>query len=279
MDDKPRSMPGSPMPSEPARSALMMSPIGNGSSLQHSLTHSELSASAAPASGSVSPKRSHKSKSSKHLNFEKELESNPVVFVSPPPDILLCPIHKDLIQQAVIARCGHTFCRSCIEKHLAQQPSCPVDGTPLQAAPEYLFPNLAVAGQIENLVIYCKYGLKKRKKKGWEPDDGGCQEHLKLGQRAKHEDQCGFAIVKCPSCDALPMRRRQLNEHAKGCSRIHCVHHEAGCPFVGSKASRIPLPLFVCCLRKSFSYRCRMKQPRISRRVPTSPSRSISAGR
>ncbi len=153
------------------------------------------------------------SKTSKEpdLNNGSNRESLPVILASPVPETLLCPIHKDVIDSPVIARCGHTFCRICIENHLHVDPRCPLDGVALQASPEFLFPNLAVAEQLRNLPIRCKHGLKLSKKKVWEMDPDGCPELIKLGQRDQHEDRCPYAIMTCPFCNSTPMKVRLLS--------------------------------------------------------------------
>ena len=204
---------------------------------------SPLSASSSsPAKGDLHSRKS--GKSSKHISHSsKDDDADPLEFVYPPPEVLICPIHKELLASPVIARCGHTFCRSCIEKHLSEHQQCPLDSAPLQALPDHLFPNLAVANQIANLLIYCKFGLRRRKKKGWEPIEDGCKEQIRLGDRRKHEEACGFAMIRCPYCDAPPMRRNQLEEHSKGCSRLPCPHVQAGCEFIGRKVRALPTVL------------------------------------
>lgn len=44
---------------------------------------------------------------------------------SPPDNDLLCPICFELIREAHITRCGHTFCFSCISKCIELQIKCP----------------------------------------------------------------------------------------------------------------------------------------------------------
>jgi len=178
-------------------------------------------------------KKGDKSENSSQKNHNKQ-HTEPTLFVSPPSESLSCPLHKELFKNPVIARCGHTFCRKCIEKYLSSKEECPIDKSPLQK--EFLFPNLAVAGQIDDLLLHCKYGLKKKKKKGWIIDKDGCPEHIKIGQRKIHEDSCLYAPAICPYCEEnTVLRRMNLEEHIKTCQSIPCPQKQAGCKFQGTK--------------------------------------------
>lgn len=152
-----------------------------------------------------------------------------MLFVYPPSDSLLCPLHKGFFASAVIAKCGHTFCRDCI----MQTSRCPIDQTPVRA--DDLIPNLAVSGQINDLLIHCKYGIKLVNGE-WVPDTEGCPQKIKYGQRGDHEDKCDFAPARCPYSEKCPiLKRSELKEHLETCKYIPCPHCHAGCPFEGTK--------------------------------------------
>jgi E3 ubiquitin-protein ligase RFWD2 len=63
---------------------------------------------------------------------------------------LLCPICFDLLQEAHMTVCGHTFCGACITKALQQNLRCPKCNFHLESS-KNLFPNFS----LNELV--CKY--------------------------------------------------------------------------------------------------------------------------
>jgi len=154
-----------------------------------------------------------------------------MVFVYPPSESLLCPIHRGFFKAPVIVKCGHTFCRTCISAHSR----CPVDQTHLRG--DDFIPNLAVSGQISDLLIHCKYGCKEVDGEHVNDPDG-CPLKIKLGSRNEHEDKCEFAPAKCPYSDlCFPLRRSTLHTHVASCCHVPCPHRSAGCTFEGSKAA------------------------------------------
>ncbi|KPJ02217.1 E3 ubiquitin-protein ligase RFWD2 [Papilio xuthus] len=53
---------------------------------------------------------------------------------------LLCPVCFELINEAYVTRCGHSFCYACIAKSVELQRRCPKCGAAL-ASREHIFPN------------------------------------------------------------------------------------------------------------------------------------------
>ncbi len=150
----------------------------------------------------------------------------------PPSDSLRCPLHKGFFNLPVIAKCGHTFCRACITQQ-GKPLQCPLDRIALRT--EDLIPNLAVSQQINDLLVYCKYGTK---------DDGGdvivdpegCPVKLRYSNKVEHEATCDYAPVRCPYNETCPpLKRRQLQHHLASCTHIPCPHRSAGCNFEGTK--------------------------------------------
>jgi hypothetical protein len=108
-------------------------------------------------------------------DVQKLEEKPPLTFVREPSTSLICPIHKGLFIHPVIAPCGHSFCFKCIERYVedlshSRIPECPLDNTPIKSMDNFI-PNLAVAGQINDLLVYCKYALKfNSSEERWVPD-------------------------------------------------------------------------------------------------------------
>ncbi|KAL6069545.1 E3 ubiquitin-protein ligase traf7 [Balamuthia mandrillaris] len=133
---------------------------------------------------------------------------------------------------------------------------CPECGEELDL--HYLIPNLAIMGQISDLLVHCKYGCKQvhattsapsssnnvdeENKSAAEQttslklvsDEGGCKEKVKLGQKREHERTCLHAPVQCPFCENFFLRMN-IDQHVKRCDRIPCPHKKAGCDYIARK--------------------------------------------
>nr|XP_044995817.1 polycomb group RING finger protein 6-like [Jaculus jaculus] len=77
---------------------------------------------------------------------------------------ILCPICKGyLIDATTITECLHTFCKSCIVKHLDHSNRCPKCNTVVHPAkPHY---NLRLDAQLQNIVYKLVSGLEEKEKK------------------------------------------------------------------------------------------------------------------
>lgn len=53
---------------------------------------------------------------------------------------LLCPVCFELIDEAYVTRCGHSFCYACISKAVELHRRCPKCGAAL-ASRDHIFPN------------------------------------------------------------------------------------------------------------------------------------------
>ncbi|XP_059152150.1 E3 ubiquitin-protein ligase COP1-like [Physella acuta] len=52
----------------------------------------------------------------------------------------ICPICFDLIDEAYMTKCGHSFCHECIERSVERNNRCPKCGVPIES-PGHIFPN------------------------------------------------------------------------------------------------------------------------------------------
>ena len=153
--------------------------------------------------------------------------SKPTKFVEE-PSALVCPICQRIFRDPVISvKCGHTFCKLCIESTVHSGNPCPLDNTICDT--NQLVINRAVMGQIDDLLIYCCYGLVSRGL-SYERDAGGCQEVVKLGQRHAHESVCGYAVVIClvggEECGKI--RKKDLEVHMLSCTHVPCPFSDFG---------------------------------------------------
>ncbi|KAI8807782.1 WD40-repeat-containing domain protein [Cladochytrium replicatum] len=106
------------------------------------------------------------------------------MFVSEPSNALLCPICRDVCTDPVITLvCHHSFCRTCISKSIENEPQCPLCRSKLRK--EDLHPNLALAGLIQELLVYCPNR------------EFGCNDVVRLESRSYHSSHCAFAPRSC----------------------------------------------------------------------------------
>ena len=157
------------------------------------------------------------------------MPGKPTKFVEE-PSALLCPVCKKVFIEPVISiKCGHTFCRTCIEELIRNGRNCPLDDQECDSSQLVL--NRAVMGQIEDLHIYCCHGLTTSDKgETYEADPMGCKEVIRLGRRDEHESLCQFAQVSCPIGGEFcgPLRKHQLERHMSACTRVPCPYCDFG---------------------------------------------------
>ncbi|PIO39029.1 hypothetical protein AB205_0183480, partial [Aquarana catesbeiana] len=125
----------------------------------------------------------------------------------------------------------HTFCRRCA----LTSEKCPVDNAKLTVVVN----NIAVAEQIGELFIHCKYGCRpcaNGKPTTYEVDPHGCPFTIKLSARKDHEGSCDYRPVRCPNNpNCPPLLKMNLEAHLKECEHIKCPHSKYGCTFIGNQ--------------------------------------------
>ncbi|KAJ3601190.1 hypothetical protein NHX12_032163 [Muraenolepis orangiensis] len=156
---------------------------------------------------------------------EEEEDTEPQVFAEQPSVKLCCQLCCNVFKDPVITTCGHTFCRRCA----LNSDKCPVDTAKLTVVVN----NIAVAEQIGELLIHCKYGWKPG---AYEVDPLGCPFTIKLTSRMEHEVSCDYRPVRCPNNPSCPpLLTKHLEAHLKECEHIKCPHSKYGCTFIGNQ--------------------------------------------
>jgi len=162
----------------------------------------------------------------------------PTKFVNKPSNALHCNLCNKIFHDPVISmNCGHTFCRQCIADSFMtlNHAICPVDQKHIDV--NCLVPNHAVTGQLEDLLIFCRHGLRRvDSDEDFQFDDAGCKEHITLGLRDEHENICSSALIPCPNSSnhCGKFRRIALKDHLVLCSYHTCINEEKGCTFRGT---------------------------------------------
>uniref|UniRef100_A0A8C5BRW5 E3 ubiquitin-protein ligase TRAF7 n=1 Tax=Gadus morhua TaxID=8049 RepID=A0A8C5BRW5_GADMO len=195
---------------------------------------------------------------------EEEEDTEPQVFAEQPSVKLCCQLCCNVFKDPVITTCGHTFCRRCA----LSSDKCPVDTAKLTVVVN----NIAVAEQIGELFIHCKYGCRATpasaaaaggagaaagagvaapgaatvavptittvagKPGAYEVDPLGCPFTIKLTSRMEHEVSCDYRPVRCPNNPSCPpLLTKHLEAHLKECEHIKCPHSKYGCTFIGNQ--------------------------------------------
>lgn len=150
------------------------------------------------------------SSSSGSLPAAAPLQGYDVEFDPPLESKYECPICLMALRNAIQTRCGHRFCKSCIEKSIRDTGQrCPVDNEMLSE--DQLFPDNFAKREILSLTVRCP--------------NSGCGEKMELRHLESHLAQCEFATVPCPQCQQS-VKKSCLEEHATA----ECQRRPMSCP-------------------------------------------------
>lgn len=129
-------------------------------------------------------------------------------FVTHVDDNLLCGICTDVVEDAVIMPCGHSFCEECLRTWLygdVAKSTCPVcRGLVTEGE---VVPVHALRGIVDGLAVWCANA------------ENGCKMILKLENAKAHLKICDFTLVKCHGCEGV-VPRGELAEHHSSCQAI-----------------------------------------------------------
>ncbi|XP_026017124.1 TNF receptor-associated factor 6 [Astatotilapia calliptera] len=121
-----------------------------------------------------------------------------------------CPICLMALRNAIQTRCGHRFCKSCIEKSIRDTGQrCPVDNEMLSE--DQLFPDNFAKREILSLTVRCP--------------NLGCADKMELRHLEDHLVHCEFATVPCPQCQQS-VKKSHLEEHIT----VQCQKRPMSCP-------------------------------------------------
>ena len=137
-----------------------------------------------------------------------------------------CPVCLLVLREPQqVTCCGYSYCRSCIQRVLADQNVCPTCNEQFTT-----FPNKGLKRALYGQNVHCihrKLGCE------WEGELGELDRHLNLQPPAeKLLEGCQFSEVECILC-LQPFQRRYLQAHqSDDCPKRpfacqHCNQHEA----------------------------------------------------
>ncbi len=142
-----------------------------------------------------------------------------------------CPLCEGILFDAVIDRCGHSFCKECVETLSKNEYKCPFSH--LEISSKDILPNIVVNSVIEKQIVYCK---NKKLECTWTGKLGdrknhlyydcekeqltceflGCEQKIPREQMTEHVNTCPFRLVKCHHC-AESFNFNQMENHYKIC--------------------------------------------------------------
>ena len=132
---------------------------------------------------------------------------------------------NDVFTDPVTLACGHTYCRACAVRWFTNSARrCPVCRRPETAGsnPATLSTAITVKGMVDELRVYCRFGMREDERGAWVADPEGCPLQLSRGDAAAHEAVCEHALEACPfaGCGAL-RRRRDAEAHDAAAMMAH----------------------------------------------------------
>ncbi|EDQ88245.1 uncharacterized protein MONBRDRAFT_26455 [Monosiga brevicollis MX1] len=179
-------------------------------------------------------------------------ETQQLLFSSPVPAALRCPLCERVFQDPVIAiDCGHSFCQECLSDAADQGLCCPRDADSKLDATRVI-PNKAIADQIRELHVYCPNCecVPASREEMAKSDthnrliydaagqpvgmvaNSGCTYCTSVAEVPQHLTNCAFMPVPCPNaaeCGLIPAHR--LNAHISICPHTPCRYAGFGCTF------------------------------------------------
>lgn len=125
-------------------------------------------------------------------------------FLREVPDEYVCPICDCPMRSPVQTKCGHRFCKVCLEKSFTRKKKlCPLDRSSLNPrSPTDIYLDLAIERTILDFHVKCPH------------DKNGCKWTGEVRSVEKHEAHCCFIGVKCTNkgCKETPLLK-DLQEH------------------------------------------------------------------
>lgn len=165
------------------------------------------------------------------VSHEEDLREVILLAENAKNDTLTCPLCNGVFRDPYIAACGHSFCRPC---YSGGTDVCPLDSSQLSMVVR----NLAIADQVGELMIHCRYGCKPVSDcpGEYEVESTGCPMVIKLGGRQEHEKDCEYAPLQCPNSSSCSVvLKKDMADHLLTCQHVRCPHHRYNCTFEGTR--------------------------------------------
>lgn len=148
---------------------------------------------------------------------------------------LLCAFCNGVVEEPVAGKCGHVFCRACLEKALSKQqeecPECEVDISSVEAKE----PSEELVEKLGGLSLQCKHHkdgceavvgyhtlpahmIRECKFRPVPCEHKGCSEVVPHAELEEHMEQCNHRLVECKVCKTcLPRKDMSAHQAIKRC--------------------------------------------------------------
>jgi hypothetical protein len=124
------------------------------------------------------------------------------LFTSPPNENFVCCICHDVLDTRISCRCGHTFCRDCLDEALDTDERCPISRDVIRK--KDIFQNMVLSSLIGDLEISCQNN----------DTDAGCESTGKVtGYESHQKHDCAMQIIQCDmsECDFQGLRKDMVH--------------------------------------------------------------------
>ena len=155
------------------------------------------------------------------IKYEKEIDPELLIDNSSEIDEFVCPLCKGILNEPIIDKCSHVFCKACIEKYYNIYKQCPISKNKINIK-EITSINI-ITNRINKNKIKCKNYNK------------GCDWIGKILDMKNHIlNDCQKTLIKCPfeNCNLLIMKEH-LDNHIKECDyrNVECQDCHNNFPF------------------------------------------------
>jgi hypothetical protein len=128
------------------------------------------------------------------------MEINSKLFVSPVDDFSCTICHSVFKEPIELKNCGHSFCKSCINKWLKKKKDCPCCRK-IVALKDIIPLRKEKLDGFEGLIIRCHFA------------SSGCDSHMALREMESHLKNCHFRKVECEEGCGKEIRIKDVPEH------------------------------------------------------------------
>ena len=167
-------------------------------------------------------KKEEKKEEEKEKEYEMEIDPELLIDkTSLDIEEYFCPLCKGILNDPIIDKCSHTFCKKCFETFYNKYHKCPISKEILKD------------GIYTSVYLICK-SIGKRKIK-CKNCNKGCLWIGKISEMKEHIlNDCQKSLIKCPfqNCN-IEIIREKMNEHKKICEyrTIECNDCHNNFPF------------------------------------------------
>lgn len=149
---------------------------------------------------------------------------------------LLCAFCNGVVEEPVAGKCGHLFCRACLEKALSKRrEECPVCELDISSVVEAKAPSEELVEKLGELSLQCKHHkdgceavvgyhalpahmMRECKFRLVACEHKGCSEVVSHADLEAHMEQCNHRLVECKVCKTcLPRKDMSAHQAIKRC--------------------------------------------------------------